>query len=113
MSSNGQPTNGVFTFANSLLTFLNQNNYFDVRVAFDKGKKTFRHQIYSEYKAGRSKTPDELIAQLPLVREFMDATGIGYLELDDYEADDIVGSFAIKAVEEGFKVDILSSDKDL
>jgi DNA polymerase-1 len=113
MSCNGVPTNGIFTFANSLLSYLKENNYFDVRVAFDKGKKTFRHQAYDAYKAGRSKTPDELIAQLPVVREFMNATGIGFLEMDDYEADDIVGSFATKAVAEGFDVEILSSDKDL
>lgn len=113
MSFNGQPTNGVFTFANLLLNFIKENDYFDIRVAFDKGKQTFRHKAYDKYKDGRSKTPDSLVAQLPLVREFMEATGIGYFEMDEFEADDIVGSFALKAKSEGYKVDIISSDRDL
>src|SRR5699024_3545255 len=94
LNCNGIPTNGIYTFANMLLSFLNENDYFDVRIAFDKGKNTFRHKMYESYKDGRQTTPESLIKQLPIVREFLKANGLNYIEMDEYEADDIVGSFA-------------------
>jgi DNA polymerase-1 len=78
LSANGKQVNGVYTFANSILSFLESNDYYDVRIAFDKGKQTFRHKMYDDYKGGRTKTPEELIEQFPIAREFVNATGIGF-----------------------------------
>jgi DNA polymerase-1 len=113
LSANGKQVNGVYTFANSILSFLESNDYYDVRIAFDKGKQTFRHKMYDDYKGGRTKTPEELIEQFPIAREFVNATGIGFVELDEYEADDIIGTYSKIAKEAGYDVDILTSDKDM
>ncbi|WP_338971590.1 DNA polymerase I [Spiroplasma endosymbiont of Panorpa germanica] len=111
----GIPTNAVYSFVNMLSSLLNDNNYFDVIVAFDKGKKTFRHDKMPDYKAGRSKTPDELVSQFPIVREFLKEANISYFEIENIEADDIIGSIALKLFEEDskFEIEILTSDKDM
>ena len=82
-------------------------------VAFDKGKKTFRHQQLESYKGTRKKMPEELAMQIPLIKEYLDVMGIKRLELDDYETDDIVGSMAKLASNQGYEVICLSGDKDL
>src|SRR5574344_1060896 len=82
-------------------------------VAFDKGK-TFRHEKYKDYKGGRIETPDELKVQFPVAKELLTAMGIKYYEIDNYEADDIIGTFAKYCdLEERFIGTIISSDKDL
>lgn len=82
-------------------------------VAFDKGK-TFRHDKYDEYKAGRIEVPDELKMQFPKAKEVLDAMGIKHFEIDNYEADDIIGTLAKMVDEEDeFIATIVSSDKDL
>lgn len=114
-TSTGIPTNAVYAFTNMIVNLLTQRLYFDVKVAFDKGKKTFRHQKMVDYKAGRAKTPDELLEQLPIARELLDAAGIEWFELDDYEADDIIGALD-KYIEKKMPdtdVEILTSDKDM
>ena len=82
-------------------------------VAFDKGKKTFRHKTYQDYKGTRDKTPSELVEQFGYVRELLDSYGIKYEEHFDYEADDIIGSYAKLAEKAGLEVIIISGDKDL
>ncbi|AUF83370.1 DNA polymerase I [Mesoplasma syrphidae] len=114
-TSTGIPTNAVFSFANMITSLLSNREYYDVKVAFDKGKKTFRHEMLKDYKAGRSQTPDELVQQFPIVREFLDAANISWYELDNIEADDIIGSLT-KTIEneiEDCDVEILTSDKDM
>ena len=82
-------------------------------VAFDKGKQTFRHKTYQDYKGTRDKTPSELVEQFGYVRELLDSYGIKYEEHFDYEADDIIGSYAKLAEKAGLEVIIISGDKDL
>lgn len=109
----GLYTNAVYGFANMIQHIQKTYEYDNLFVAFDKGKKTLRHQAYSEYKGGRKKTPEELLMQLPYVREYLSVLNIPYLELDDYEADDIVGSMAVKASPLFDEVMVVSGDKDL
>ena len=82
-------------------------------IAFDKGKKTFRHQMYAEYKSGRAKLPVELGMQIPLVKEYVDVLGLKQFECDEYEADDLVGSCADKFKDLVDEVIVISQDKDL
>ena len=82
-------------------------------VAFDKGKQTFRHKTYQDYKGTRDKTPSELVEQFGYVKELLDSYGIKYEEHFDYEADDIIGSYAKLAEKAGLEVIIISGDKDL
>ncbi len=112
-SFNNKPTNAVYGFANTLHSYIQKNEYKDIIVAFDKGKKTFRHKKLENYKKGRKKTPEELISQFSLIREYLKNINIKFYELDEYEADDIIGTIAQKANQEGMFVDILTSDKDL
>ncbi|MBQ0036479.1 MAG: DNA polymerase I [Firmicutes bacterium] len=109
-TSKGEYTNAIYAFANMLNKALNMINPDYCVVAFDKGKHTFRHDIAPDYKGGRKETPVELIPQFALARQMVNAYGIPFIELDEIEADDIIGSLAKK-----YKVDtcILSSDRDL
>ena len=109
-TSTGIYTNAVYSFANMLNKALNEIKPDYLAVAFDKGKHTFRHELNPDYKGGRKETPEELVPQFALVREMLDSFHIKYLEYDDIEADDIIGTLAKK-----FKIDtcILSSDHDL
>ena len=80
---------------------------------FDRKAPTFRHIEYKEYKAGRKKMPEELAMQIPFIKEYLDVIGINRLELDDYEADDIVGTIATKSKTIFDEVEVISGDKDL
>ncbi len=112
-NSKGFPTNALYGLINMLNKIINEEKPTHIMIAFDKGK-TFRHEKYDVYKAGRSETPDELKKQFPIAYELSTAMGIKHFEIDNYEADDIIGTFA-KLVDtlddaEGL---IVSSDKDL
>ena len=112
-NSKGVPTNAVYGFVNMINKILKEEEPEYVLVAFDKGKN-FRHKMYDNYKAGRIDTPHELLDQFPLAKEFLNYKGIKYLEIDDYEADDIIGTFAKMADEDkNYDATIISSDKDL
>ena len=112
-NSKGFPTNALFGFTSMLNKIIKDEKPEYMIVAFDKGK-TFRHEKYSEYKAGRIKTPEDLIMQFKPSRELTNALGIKCFEIDNYEADDIIGTYA-KMVDENPEFDglIVSSDKDL
>jgi len=110
-TKDGIYTNAIFAFSNMLNKAIGQLKPDYVVVAFDKGKHTFRHDIYPEYKGGRKKAPDELVPQFQLVRDFLDAYEIPYFEMDDIEADDLIGSIVKKYRQVNIK--ILSSDRDL
>ena len=109
-TSKGVYTNAVYAFANMLNKALKTIQPDYCVVAFDKGKHTFRHELLPDYKAGRRETPPELATQFDLVREMLEAYELPYLELDDIEADDIIGSLAKKY---DFETCILSSDRDM
>ncbi len=112
-NSKGVPTNAIYGFVNMINKIIKEEDPKYILVAFDKGKN-FRHKMYDNYKAGRIETPHELLSQFPLAKEFLNYKGIKYLEIDDYEADDIIGTFAKKADEDkNYDATIISSDKDL
>ncbi|MFC7321118.1 DNA polymerase I [Halobacillus campisalis] len=109
----GVYTNAVYGFTTMLLKILEEDNPDRILVAFDAGKTTFRHSTYFEYKGGRQKTPSELSEQFPVLKELLDAFDIRYYQLDQYEADDIIGTLATQAEKEKFDVKVISGDKDL
>lgn len=112
-NSKGFPTNALYSFINMLNKIITEEKPLYMAIAFDKGK-TFRHEMYDDYKKGRKETPLELKQQFPVAKEISKAMGIPCFEIDDYEADDIIGTFA-KEVDkrEDFISTIISSDKDL
>lgn len=99
-------------FANMLGKILTDYEPDNMVVAFDKSRKTFRTEMYAEYKGQREKTPDELKSQIPLLREFLEALGIAFIEKDNFEADDIIGTLATKAAKKDFEALIVTGDKD-
>ncbi len=112
-NSKGFPTNALYGFINMMNKIIKEEEPSYILVAFDKGK-TFRHDKYDSYKAGRSEMPDELKLQFPKAKEILDAFGIKHFEIDNYEADDIIGTMAkIVDEEDQFIATIVSSDKDL
>jgi len=111
-TKSGEPTAGTYGFASVLLRILEQDKPEYLAVTFDTGK-TFRDKIYPQYKATREKMPDDLRPQIERIREMIDTFGIPRLEMEGYEADDVLGSVAQKAVEQGFGVKIITGDRDL
>ncbi|GGB27677.1 DNA polymerase I [Virgibacillus dakarensis] len=109
----GVYTNAVYGFTTMLLKILEDEKPTHMLVAFDAGKTTFRHQTYQEYKGGRQKTPPELSEQFPVLKELLDAFHIPHYQLDQYEADDIIGTLSKKGNEENWDVTVISGDKDL
>lgn len=112
-NSKGFPTNALYGFINMINKIINDERPEYMLVAFDKGK-TFRHDKYEDYKAGRIEMPNELKQQFPVAKEILTNLGIKWFEIDNYEADDIVGTLAKMIDErEDYKGLIVSSDKDL
>jgi len=109
----GTPINAVYGFTNMLLKMLDNVEADHLVVVFDAGRKTFRNDIYPEYKAHRPPPPEELIPQFDLVRDACKAFNVPSIELEGYEADDIIATYADQAVKKGLVVTIVSSDKDL
>ncbi|MBX2835127.1 MAG: DNA polymerase I [Micavibrio sp.] len=109
----GVPTSAVFGFTQMLMKMLNDYHAPYMAVIFDPKGGSFRNDLYEEYKANRDAPPDDLIPQFPLVRDATRAFDIPALEVPGYEADDLIAAYAKCAVEEGKKVVIVSSDKDL
>jgi len=115
-SPNGIPVNAVYGFTNMIMKLrekLREDDDHYMLVVFDAGGKTFRNDIYSEYKAHRPPAPEDLKPQFPLIREAVDALNIASSQLAGYEADDIIATYSKRADKEGMKVTIVSSDKDL
>ncbi|MBI3452035.1 MAG: DNA polymerase I [Rhodospirillales bacterium] len=109
----GTPTNAVFGFVNILQKMLDGTDADCIAVVFDAGRKTFRNDIYPEYKANRSEPPPELVPQFALVREATRAFNVPAVESPGFEADDLIATYARLACEAGAEVTIVSSDKDL
>ncbi len=112
-NSKGFPTNGLYGMVNMLNKIIREENPEYMLVAFDKGK-TFRHDKYTEYKGGRDKTPEDLLKQFKVAKELVPLMGIKCFEIDNYEADDIIGTYSkIVCKDDNFIATIVSSDKDL
>jgi len=112
-NSNGLHTNALYSFHRMFKSILDSEKPTHVLVAWDAGKTTFRTEMYADYKGGRSKTPGEFIEQMPYFNVLLDAWGIPHYRLNQYEADDIIGTLARKGEEAGYEVVVLSGDKDL
>ena len=108
----GLKTNAIYGFTNMLLKIIDTYNPTHISVAFDRKAPTFRHIEFKEYKAGRKKMPDELREQFEPLKDLLDKFKIHRLEIDGYEADDIIGTISKKAEDDGFKVYIVTGDKD-
>ena len=111
-NSDGLKTNAIFGFVRMMFKIIEDYKPTHMSVAFDKKAPTFRHKQYADYKAGRKKMPDELGQQLEPLKELLDKFNINRLELEGYEADDIIGTIAKLGEENDFKVYIVTGDKD-
>ncbi|MCL2559564.1 MAG: DNA polymerase I [Turicibacter sp.] len=110
----GFVTNALHGFINMMNKIQKDFDYTHVLVAFDAGRKTFRHDLLDSYKDGRAATPDEFKAQIPYIKQYLDLMGIHRHEVTNYEADDIIGSMAQIGCDEKFEtIDVISGDKDL
>ena len=109
----GTPVNAVLGFTNMLIKLLVDIEAAGIAVIFDAGRETFRNEIYPDYKAHRPPPPEELIPQFALIREATRAFNVPCIDLANYEADDLIATYAAHAREAGVKVTIVSSDKDL
>jgi len=109
----GIPTGGVYGFTRILIKLLKEEKPDYMACAFDKGKKTFRHKKWKDYKITRPETPKELSLQIPLVKKILEAFKIPVFEEEEYEADDIIATLAKKGEKAGLKVKIFTGDKDI
>ena len=111
-TSRGKPTGAVFAFVNSLKRILEEVKPDYLAIVFDAPEKTFRHQIYTDYKATREAMPEDLVAQLPVMFEIVKAMNIPMLTVPGYEADDVIGTLAKAAKNKGLQVFVVTGDKD-
>ena len=109
----GTPVNAVFGFTKMLMKLVADSEADAVAVIFDKGRRSFRNDIYPDYKAQRPEAPEELVPQFPLIREATKACNLPSIEMEGFEADDIIATYARRARQSGIEVTIVSSDKDL
>ena len=112
INSKGVNTSAVFGFTNTLLEVLQKENPSHIGVVFDPHGPTFRHEMYAEYKANREAMPEDMRQAIPLIKEVIGALNIPVVQVDGFEADDIIGTLAHKAVAEGFTVYMMTPDKD-
>ncbi|MBE0478815.1 DNA polymerase I [Candidatus Aerophobetes bacterium] len=113
MTGQGTPTGGVYGFTRILMKLLQEEKPDYIACAFDKGKKTFRHKTWEEYKITRPETPHQLSLQIPLTKKVLEGFQIPVFEEEEYEADDILATLAKKAEQFGLKVTIFTADKDI
>ena len=111
-TKDGVFVNGVYGFLNMYYKALELINPTHVFVAFDKGSKTFRHNEFADYKGTRDNAPNEITYPFGILKDLLSSMNVNYLELDEYEADDIIGTIAKLAQKEGFEVDIFTGDRD-
>ena len=109
----GTPVNAVFGFTKMVMKLIDDTDADYIAVIFDRARKTFRSEIYADYKANRPPPPDELIPQFQLVRNATEAMNVPAIDMDGFEADDLIATYARQAAEAGAEVTIVSSDKDL
>ena len=109
----GQPTHAVFGVVNMLKSLIRECQPQHIAMIMDAKGKTFRHDLYKEYKANRPPMPDDLRVQLEFLLKIIPALGLPLISIPGVEADDVIGTLSMEAVKEGFHVTIVSSDKDL
>ncbi len=112
INSKGLNTSAVFGFVNTLEEVLKKEKPTHIAVAFDPKGKTFRHDEYEHYKAQREATPEDIRKSIPIIKEIVEAYNIPILEMPGFEADDVIGTLAVKAEKEGFETYMLTPDKD-
>src|SRR5437016_9557182 len=112
-TTRGVPTEVVMIFSNMLDKYLRETDADHIAVIFDASGRSFRNEMYSEYKANRREMPDDLAPQLEHVRRAAEAFGVCQIEMENFEADDLIATYTRHAVEAGATVTILSSDKDM
>ncbi|MBR6309659.1 MAG: DNA polymerase I [Paludibacteraceae bacterium] len=112
INSKGLNTSAIFGFVNTLEDVLKHENPSHIAVAFDPQGKTFRHEAFEQYKAQREATPEDIRKSIPIIKEIIAAYNIPILQIDGYEADDVIGTMAKKAEEKGFDTYMLTPDKD-
>ncbi|MFY9619875.1 MAG: DNA polymerase I [Pyrinomonadaceae bacterium] len=113
MTSKGQVTQAVFIFTNMLRKLIQDEQPKYIAAIFESKEKTFRHEAFADYKATRTEMPDDLASQLPYIRRLCEAYNVPMISLSGYEADDVIGTLAVKAAEKGLKAVIVSNDKDM
>jgi DNA polymerase-1 len=111
--ADGTPVNAVYGFTTMIMKLIEDEEPDHIAVIFDKGRKTFRNDIYADYKANRPPPPDDLIPQFAIIRDATRALGLASVDMEGFEADDLIATYARLAREAGVKVTIVSSDKDL
>ena len=111
-TASGQHTNAIYGFATMLISLIKEEKPTHIAVAFDVSRKTFRTEIFPEYKANRAKTPDEFRSQMSYLHELVDSFGITQFEREGFEADDIIATIAKIAEADGFEVAICTGDRD-
>src|SRR5699024_8291675 len=111
-TSTGQTTNAVYGFTAMLINLLRDAEPTHVAAAFDKSSKPFRKEQYPDYKAGRAETPEEFRSQIPLIKQVLDALAIPHLDLEGYEADDIIASWSAQAEQDEVDTLICAGDRD-
>ena len=112
-NSSGLPTNAIYGFANLMLKFLKDQQPEYLAVILDAGRKTFRNELYQDYKGNRPEAPPDLIPQFPYIRKVLDAMDIFPMELEGFEADDLIATLSRRFAADGIEVVIVSGDKDL
>src|SRR5690554_1110083 len=112
VTSTGKNTNAQFGFTSTLFDLLKKESPTHIGVVWDTAALTERHIDYKEYKANRQEAPEDLIASIPDIKRIIDAFNIPSLEMDGYEADDIIGTLAIDAAKKGYEVYMVTPDKD-
>ncbi|HEV8138679.1 MAG TPA: DNA polymerase I [Pyrinomonadaceae bacterium] len=113
MTSKGQVTQAVFIFTNMLRKLIQDEKPKYIAAVFESKEKTFRHEAFADYKATRTQMPDELASQLPYIRRLCEAYNVPMISLSGYEADDVIGTLAVKAADAGLQAVIVSNDKDM
>jgi len=111
-NSKGLPTNAIFGFSRMLLKLLGDKKPSHIAVVFDAKGPTFRHALYDRYKATRPPAPEDLVAQFPYIRAIVQGLGLAMMEKEGYEADDVIGTLARLGEEQGYKIIIVTGDKD-
>ncbi|MFW5761130.1 MAG: 5'-3' exonuclease H3TH domain-containing protein, partial [Cyclobacteriaceae bacterium] len=112
INSKGLNTSAIFGFTNSLLEILQRDNPSHIAVVFDPPSPTFRKEIYAEYKANREQTPEDIKRSIPYIKSIIEALGIPILEVNNFEADDVIGTIAKKAEKAGYFTYMVTPDKD-
>lgn len=112
-SLEGIPTNALYAFIRMLNKFITTNHYDALFVAFDAGKTTFRTKLFDGYKAKRMSTPQDLLIQFDLVKQFLDLSEIPWSQIANYEADDLIGTISKSKYAQEYEINIISSDRDL